>query len=62
MNFAIVGSIITVLAVVAFAGIVAWTLSSHQDKRFKAAAQLPFDLPNEIPAVQSKAANPGECA
>jgi cytochrome c oxidase cbb3-type subunit 4 len=47
MDFATLSSIITVLAVIAFAGIVAWTMSRRQDDRFEAASQLPFALPDE---------------
>ena len=47
MDFATLSSVITVLAVVVFAGIVGWTLSRRQTKRFAAAAQLPFALPDD---------------
>ena len=60
MDFATLGSIVTVLAVIAFAGIVAWTMSSRQDKRFDAASRLPFALPDEIAASQPNGSKPGE--
>ena len=59
MDFATLGSIVTVLAVVAFAGIVAWTMNGRQDKRFDAASRLPFALPDEIVACRPDEAKPG---
>ena len=60
MDFATLSSIITVLAVVAFAGIVAWTMSRRQDERFEAASQLPFALPDENATSQRNANKTGE--
>ena len=47
MDFATLSTIITVVAAVTFAGIVLWTLSSRQSKRFETASQLPFALPDD---------------
>jgi cytochrome c oxidase cbb3-type subunit 4 len=52
MDFVTLGSIVTVLAVIAFAGVVAWTMSRRQDERFDAAARLPFALPDEIAPIR----------
>lgn len=60
MDFATLGSIVTVLAVIAFAGIVAWTMSGRQNKRFDAASQLPFALPDEIAASRPNGDQHGE--
>ena len=57
MDFATLGSIVTVLAVVAFSGIVAWTMSGRQNERFDAAARLPFALPDETETSQRIHAN-----
>ncbi len=47
MDFATLSTVITVLAVVVFAGIVAWTLSRRQTQRFEIASRLPFALPDD---------------
>ena len=60
MDFAMLGSIVTVVAVIAFAGIVAWTMSRRQNERFDAASRLPFALPDEIAASQPNGAKPEE--
>ena len=60
MDFATLSSIVTVLAVVAFAGIVAWTMSRRQSARFEAASLLPFALPDEIATSQSNVIKTGE--
>jgi len=60
MDFATLGSIVTVLAVIAFAGIVAWTMSRRQSERFDAASRLPFALPDEIAASRPNGVKSGE--
>jgi cbb3-type cytochrome oxidase subunit 3 len=60
MDFATLGSIVTVLAMVVFAGIVAWTMSRRQSERFDAASRLPFDLPDELVADRMNGTEPGE--
>ena len=60
MDFATLSSIVTVLAVVSFAGIVAWTLSRRNTERFEAAAQLPFALPDENATSKSYEIKNGE--
>jgi len=60
MDVTTVSSIFTVLAVVAFAGIIAWTMSRRNTERFEAAAQLPFALPDENAASQSTVIKNGE--
>ena len=60
MDFATLGSVVTVLAMVAFAGIVAWTMSRRQSERFDAASRLPFALPDELAAGRLKETKPGE--
>ena len=60
MDFATLGSIFTVLAVIAFAGIVAWTMSRRQNERFDAASRLPFALPDEIAASRPNENKSGE--
>ena len=47
MDFTLLASIVTVLAVAAFVAIVGWTISPRQTSRFATAAQLPFALPDE---------------
>jgi cytochrome c oxidase cbb3-type subunit IV len=59
MEFATLGSIITVLAVIAFAGIVAWTMSRRQDERFETASRLPFALPDETAVAPIRHDQPG---
>jgi cytochrome c oxidase cbb3-type subunit IV len=60
MDFATLGSIVTILAVIAFAGIVAWTMSRRQDERFDAASRLPFALPDEIAPSRTNGDKHGE--
>lgn len=59
MDFATLSTIITVVAVVTFAAIVVWAMSGRQQKRFDAAAQLPFSLPDDAVTVESKTSNTG---
>lgn len=60
MDFATLSSIITVLAFVTFIGIVVWAMSRRQTKRFEAAAQLPFALPDESATSQPNLIRNGE--
>ncbi len=60
MDFATLGSIVTVLAVITFAGIVIWTMSGRQDERFDAASRLPFALPDEIASHRPDPSGKGE--
>lgn len=60
MDFATFSSILTVLAVVSFAGIIAWTMSRRQSARFEEAAQLPFALPDENAVSPSNVIKTGE--
>ena len=45
--FTFLGSATTVLAVVAFAGIVAWAYSGRRRTAFEQAANAPFALPDD---------------
>ena len=60
MDFATLSSIITVLAVVTFTGIVVWAMSGRQSARFEAAARLPFAIPDETAAAQPNLTKNGE--
>jgi len=60
MDFATLSSIITVLAVVTFAGIVIWAMSSRQTERFETAARLPFAIPDEDVATKPNQIENGE--
>lgn len=60
MDFATLSSIITVLAVVTFAGIVVWAMSGRQSARFAAAARLPFAIPDESATGQPHLNKNGE--
>jgi cytochrome c oxidase cbb3-type subunit 4 len=44
----VIGSVTTVLSVLAFAGVVWWALGSARRARFDAAAQAPFALPDDL--------------
>jgi len=53
MNFyTILGTVTTVLAFVAFLGIVAWAWGSGRRKAFDEAANAPFALPDETDGMQ----------
>jgi len=45
--YTILGAVTTVLAFVAFLGIVAWAWSSRRRQAFEEAANAPFALPDE---------------
>ncbi len=60
MDFATLSSIITVLAVVTFTGIVVWAMSSRQSARFETAARLPFAIPDETAPGQPNLTKNGE--
>ncbi len=60
MDFATLSSIVTVVAFVSFAGIVAWTMSRRNTQRFEEAAQLPFALPDENATSKSYVIENGE--
>lgn len=47
MDYAIFGSVLTVVAFVTFLGIVSWAYSRKRQVDFEAAAKLPFVLPDE---------------
>ena len=50
---ALIGSVTTVLSVLAFAGVLWWALGPGRRERFAAAAQAPFALPDDLaPADQ----------
>ena len=52
MNFyTILGTVTTVLAFVAFLGIVAWAWGSGRRKAFDEAANAPFALPDETDGI-----------
>ena len=44
---AVLGSVTTVLSIIAFAGIVAWAWSKRRRAAFDEAANAPFALPDE---------------
>jgi cytochrome c oxidase cbb3-type subunit 4 len=46
--FTFLGSATTVLAFVAFIGIVAWAYSSRRREAFEEAANAPFALPDDV--------------
>jgi cytochrome c oxidase cbb3-type subunit 4 len=46
--FTLLGSATTVLAVVAFVGIVAWAYSGRRREAFEQAANAPFALPDDV--------------
>jgi cbb3-type cytochrome oxidase subunit 3 len=48
---ALIGSVTTVLSVLAFAGVLWWALGRSRRERFAAAAQAPFALPDDLPAA-----------
>jgi cytochrome c oxidase cbb3-type subunit 4 len=52
-DYAILGSITTVLAFATFIGIVAWAYSRRRGAAFRAAAFEPFALPDEAGAQSS---------
>jgi cytochrome c oxidase cbb3-type subunit IV len=43
MNFTIVSSVVTVISLIVFIGIIAWVFSSHNKDRFEQLARLPLD-------------------
>jgi len=49
----VIGSVVTVLAVVAFAGIAYWAYGKGSKKRFEQAAQAPFALPDDAEGTGS---------
>jgi len=53
MDYAIVGSISTVVMFVTFLGIVVWAFSSRRKAAFDAAAREPFALPDEAAGAGS---------
>ena len=50
--YTILGAATTVLAFVAFIGIVAWAWGSGRRKAFDEAAKAPFALPDETDRIQ----------
>ncbi len=46
--FTFLGSAMTVLAFVAFIGVVVWAYSSRRKKAFEEAANAPFALPDDV--------------
>ncbi len=46
--FTFLGSAITVLAFVAFIGVVVWAYSSRRKRAFEEAANAPFALPDDV--------------
>jgi cytochrome c oxidase cbb3-type subunit 4 len=50
--YTIIGTATTVLAFVAFLGIVAWAWGSGRRKAFDEAANAPFALPDETDRIQ----------
>jgi cbb3-type cytochrome oxidase subunit 3 len=44
----VIGSVSTVLSVLAFAGVIWWACGRARRERFAAAARAPFVLPDEI--------------
>jgi cytochrome c oxidase cbb3-type subunit 4 len=51
----LLGALTTVVAFVAFIGIVAWAWSRRNKKRFAAAAREPFALPDELDVRRDEA-------
>jgi cytochrome c oxidase cbb3-type subunit IV len=49
--YTIIGAATTVLAFVAFLGIVVWAYSSRRRQAFDAAANAPFALPDETDGI-----------
>ena len=47
IDFSLLSSIVTVLALAAFVAIIGWTIAPRNKHRFDAASQLPFELPDE---------------
>ncbi len=46
--FTFLGSVTTVMAFLAFIGIVAWAFSSRRRQAFEEAANAPFALPDDV--------------
>ena len=57
---ALLGSLTTVVSVIAFVAIVAWAWSRRRKASFDEAANAPFALPDETASPQAK--RPGEDA
>ncbi len=51
--FTVLGSVTTVLAFVAFLGVVAWAYSKRRRAAFEEAANAPFALPDDAAAPDS---------
>ena len=51
--FPVLGSVTTVLAFVAFLGVVAWAYSKRRRAAFEEAANAPFALPDDAAAPDS---------
>lgn len=47
IDFAVLASGVTVLAILIFVVVVAWAVHPRQKQRFDAAAKLPFALPDD---------------
>ena len=60
--YTIIGIATTVLAFVAFLGIVAWAWGSGRRKAFDDAANAPFALPDDADNVQSNAQRGGRAS
>jgi cbb3-type cytochrome oxidase subunit 3 len=52
IDFTLLSSIVTVLAVAAFIAIVGWAVSPRQTHRFDVASKLPFAVPDDIAEQQ----------
>jgi cytochrome c oxidase cbb3-type subunit 4 len=49
----VIGTVMTVVAIVIFAGIVWWAYSGRSKQRFEQAAQEPFALPDTAEGINS---------
>ena len=58
MDFALIDSVLTVVVMVVFVGIVLWAWSSKRATAFNEAANLPFTEDEPVSAEQSTKENP----
>ena len=54
MSVSVIGSVSTVLSVLAFFGVVWWAWGRTRRERFAAAADAPFALPDDLPGPSAQ--------